>query len=387
MVIGSSSNLQIRATEAQKYKKQFSVKSFSIISAQANFSGFPIHFHRGSENEPTFAFDRLDIGAQFSQNDVSLSSDQVEVLNRLISDIFLPDAQVAASVFGDPKAFQDVISSHQMIIGHLEESLAQVGNKFADARLTLETEYEKRRVALDDEQRRRLDELQKAEAQLDERRKALDDRDNTHARRQIRNDLKKRIDDHAKSFKLTDGTRSLRWPINVTAILSLVVLAVLILAYGEMAYGATVAQLATPQLILLVAKPVVLTLAFLGILTWYIRWMNRWFERHAEAEFQLKQFELDIDRASWVVETALEWRQAQHSAMPDHLIEAISKNLFSRAEKDDGADMHPADYLASALLGSASGVKLKLPVGEIEYEGKALKAPSRRKPPKSGAKN
>jgi hypothetical protein len=28
---------------------------------------------------------------------------------------------------------------------------------------------------------------------------------------------------------------------------------------------------------------------------------------HASAEFLLKQFELDIDRASWVVETAMEW--------------------------------------------------------------------------------
>jgi hypothetical protein len=59
--------------------------------------------------------------------------------------------------------------------------------------------------------------------------------------------------------------------------------------------------------------------------------------------------------------------------MPGYLIEAISKNLFSKTEKDESAEMHPADYLASALLGKASTLKLKVPGGEIEYDSKALK--------------
>ncbi|RJF80922.1 hypothetical protein D3877_11850 [Azospirillum cavernae] len=137
-------------------------------------------------------------------------------------------------------------------------------------------------------------------------------------------------------------------------------------AARDKAIGAT-------EVVVLALKPLGLTVAFLGLLTWYLRWMNRWFERHSEAEFQLKQFELDVDRASWVVETALEWRQEQQAPMPDHLIESISRNLFSRSEKDEAADMHPADYLASALLGRASGLKLKLPGADLEYDGKALK--------------
>jgi len=106
--------------------------------------------------------------------------------------------------------------------------------------------------------------------------------------------------------------------------------------------------------------------------------MNRWFERHSELEFQLKQFELDIDRATWVVETALEWRQEQHSTIPNHLLESISRNLFSRSDKDEGSDMHPADYLASALLGKASALRLALPGGrELEYGPRALKEVSK----------
>ncbi|RVL29647.1 hypothetical protein [Sinorhizobium meliloti] len=120
-------------------------------------------------------------------------------------------------------------------------------------------------------------------------------------------------------------------------------------------------------------KPASITLALLGLMAWYLRWMNRWFERYADAEFHLKQFELDIDRASWVVEAALEWKLSQDRPMPEHLLETISRNLFSKGEKDDSADMHPADYLASAILGRASALNLKVPGGEISLTGRDLK--------------
>jgi hypothetical protein len=50
---------------------------------------------------------------------------------------------------------------------------------------------------------------------------------------------------------------------------------------------------------------------------------------HASAEFLLKQFELDIDRASWVVETAMEWHRDQQAEIPAPLLEGITRNLFS----------------------------------------------------------
>jgi hypothetical protein len=80
----------------------------------------------------------------------------------------------------------------------------------------------------------------------------------------------------------------------------------------------------------------------------------------------------NVDRASWVVETALEWLHQQEAEMPSHLIESISRNLFSKSEKDEGADMHPADYLASALLGTASALKLKAGGAEIEVDRKGI---------------
>lgn len=99
--------------------------------------------------------------------------------------------------------------------------------------------------------------------------------------------------------------------------------------------------------------------------------MNRWFEQHASAEFLLKQFELDIDRASWVVESAMEWRRDQQAEIPAPLLEGITRNLF--ADRTDPASAHSAaDDLASALVGNASQLKLRLGENELNFDRKGL---------------
>jgi hypothetical protein len=101
--------------------------------------------------------------------------------------------------------------------------------------------------------------------------------------------------------------------------------------------------------------------------------MTRWSDRHAEAEFQLKQLELDMDRASWVVETAFEWKSRENNAIPGHLLEAVSRNLFARSDQREEISAHPVDQLASALLGQAAHAKLNIGGHEIEFGRGALR--------------
>lgn len=349
--------------------------SFSISSASISYGNYPIRFGRGSGGQTaSYAFDHLDIGqGSYSNDRTQLTDDQITSFNEAVRKNFLAKKEIASAIFGDPKAFSEVIASHQTIAVRLEDTITTLVEKIAEEKIKLQQEFDRNKKKLEIDYKEKLNELKESEKEIEERRMSLDDRDNTHARRQIRADLKRRIEEHAKSFELTRGTKSLRRPIHVAAVFSLIAIGGLAAFYIFGSLFAVSSSQNVTEIVFALLKPVGLTIAFLGILTWYLRWMNRWFERHSEAEFQLKQFELDVDRASWVVETALEWRQTQDTTMPDHLIESISRNLFSRSEKDEGADMHPADYLASALLGRASGLRLKLPGGEIEYGPKALK--------------
>lgn len=78
-----------------------------------------------------------------------------------------------------------------------------------------------------------------------------------------------------------------------------------------------------------------------------------------------------IDRASWVVETAMEWRRDQNAEIPTSLLEGITRNLFT--DGGDSAQAHSAaDDLASALVGNASQLKVKLGNNELNFDRKGL---------------
>jgi hypothetical protein len=132
-------------------------------------------------------------------------------------------------------------------------------------------------------------------------------------------------------------------------------------------------------------KQGVLAAIFVGAVLYYVRWMNRWFEEHSSAEFLLKQFQLDVDRASRVVETALEWRRDQKAEIPSPLLDGITRNLFIQREAPEKSS--GVDDLASALVGNASQVKVKLGDSEVSLDRKGLNklaktetlAPSRRR--------
>ena len=100
--------------------------------------------------------------------------------------------------------------------------------------------------------------------------------------------------------------------------------------------------------------------------------MNKWFEQHAKAEFELRQFQLDIDRASWVVETSLEWKTILGSPIPTVLLESITNNLFVHDEANKKESATPVTDFTSAILGTSSKMKIKSGNTELELDGKRI---------------
>jgi len=112
---------------------------------------------------------------------------------------------------------------------------------------------------------------------------------------------------------------------------------------------------------------------FLGAAIWYyIRWQNAWFQKHADEEFNQKAFELDLDRASWLVEMAMEWQDEKGTEIPEYLVDKLSKNLFTKDENETPI-LHPADQLASALMGSSSSIELNTNGNKIKLDRKGIK--------------
>ncbi|TPL79066.1 hypothetical protein FJ941_20740 [Mesorhizobium sp. B2-3-13] len=358
---------------------------YTIYSANIGRGNFSLSLSRNPTSDANFAFDALNVTNNFNQNDQinNLSESDIHAINLKINSSFLFNTDQNKLLFNNSKTFTTLIASHQKMIEQMQRTIANVGEQAANVRLKQEQEYSAKKAELDAaflarqaEAEKTLEETKRAlqvrEDELEARRKELDDRNNTHARRQLHQALKTRIAERAGKFEITAETKRNRVPIHLGVAGSAVVLTTFLYLYARnltsLPTGAD-----TTVLVISAIKPLGFSVALLGLMAWYLRWMNRWFERYADAEFHLKQFELDIDRASWVVETALEWKFSQGMAIPDHLLENISRNLFSKTEKDEAADMHPADYLASALLGRASGVDLKLPGAELSFTGKDIK--------------
>jgi hypothetical protein len=375
-------NPKLEEVSLEHYSSTEILRISNISLGVANFS---MTFTRSSGNEPDLVFfDTLRIAHQQRHNGShEVSQEQVRRIQDIVAKLSFRDNGHVAGLFRNPKLFRDLLASHHRQNVQLQQMVLDVGKQAAEVRTQLETEFGRRQIQLQENMARlakeresafdiRLNTLVERELELATRQKEVDDRNNTHARRELHKALKARITERAASLKVTPDTTRNRIPIHITVAAVTAVLAVLVF-YHSAALAQLPADASLTQIVILAVKPAALTIAMLGIVAWYLRWLNRWFERYADAEFHLKQFELDIDRASWVVEAALEWRLSQDKPMPEHLLETISRNLFSKSEKDESADMHPADYLASAILGRASALNLKVPGGEISFSGRDMK--------------
>jgi hypothetical protein len=106
-------------------------------------------------------------------------------------------------------------------------------------------------------------------------------------------------------------------------------------------------------------KLFVLSLGFAATMIYYIRWNDNWFRRHADEEFDIKRFQLDLDRASWVVEMAMEWNEEKEKEIPKELIDRLTVNLFQT--KASEKIKHPSEEIISKLLEGSAELSITAP--------------------------
>jgi hypothetical protein len=324
-----------------------------------------------------------------------------------------------------PSEYEALLSQHNSMLSKLEqlnsdllvksqEKSQELEHSYQDKLRTLEDkhtaksdaleqQYADRKASLDDEYSALVVDVDQRNIELDERASQLDNRDNTHVRREIRDkmldDVKSRID----NFGVSEATGGKRTPVLVGMIFLISIFG-LLLAYTIWEAGSVhketmfqleairnVSALGTEEISKLEIKPetwakvsatevdrsalywlwmrmAIFSFGLIGSILYYIKWQNRWAENHSDSEFQLQQFYIDVNRANWVIESCLEWRKETESAIPTALLESITKNLFINDSKNLEQVVHPSDELASALLGSASKLKMNVAGNEIEFD-------------------
>lgn len=245
-----------------------------------------------------------------------------------------------------------------------------LGSEFDDHKRCLEAEIDAQRQTLEAAHASKLSKLEEREQALEARTKDLDDRESRHVRREIRKDLKKALADRSQKFELSNSTVQKRRVIHGLFVILLAVTLAMLWQF----LPKTTEDYAAADFWVRIGKSAFAAVGFAMTAVFYIRWNDWWFRQHADEEFRLKRLELDIDRASWVVEMALEWKREKDAGpIPAAIMEGVTRNLFENPAAS--RPTHPAEDALASLLGASAGAVVKMPGGsELRFDRRSKKA-------------
>lgn len=390
------------------------LKSDLIFHFSANIQGVSLAYYRGGAQgalwDKSPVFDDLAIDTQgFDPVRIRIASKILEFFR----PVQLPRPSDPISLLESQRALQE--SSFSRLQQQLEKVFEQTINlrgqldeQVRSKEVTLEEEFKQRQIEASQLIQGQAEELEIRERELDERRKLLDESDNTFARRQIRERMLSDVSARVQNFGLSPATVEARRPVAIGMgflffflftlliwtsfelfterqksgpvaenILSVVAAKVGASAssspstnlQGATSTHSTLANTETngTEKLLLWIRFSLVSVGLAASILYYIRWQNQWASTFASTEQSLQQFHLDVNRANWVVETCLEWRKETESDIPAPLIESLTRGLFAGREALPSV-LHPADELASALMGSASKLSLDLGGNKLEID-------------------
>jgi len=378
-------NVDLLAESNQDFQALIEHNSTLVETCSLKISGLTVTYYRGGQYQPeekSPIFDEIVLSFNAQKGDVS-NLDKLDIVALITSELkaFNPGRSIESGV---SKEQNDLWSIHESTLSRLEKLNEDLIRQSSDFRASIEVKFDNKsaeleegikakELKLEEENAKRIEEFRFKEKVLKEKIEAIDDRDNTHARREIRNKMLSDVKNRIEKFGVSDATEDKRKPVFIGIVIMIAAIS-LMLGYTIFEIymlnfsSATGENVVSQNQYWLWVKVSLLSFGLLATILFYIKWQNQWAEQHANSEFQLQQFYLDVNRANWVIESCLEWRKETDSAIPTVLLESVTRNLFHSGSDESENLLHPSDELASALLGSASNLKLKVGENELEFD-------------------
>lgn len=401
--------------ESQELNLLIEADSTVINLCQSNHRGLRIQYYRGGIPDPKSPlFDEVIIDwSPNNSNESNFSpSERLEIGFYLAKELNPFDPRKIAQ-WNVPDQFNQAFSIHDEMLTRLERlnvKLIEDADSFRretethylEKEKTLEEKIEKKAEGLKQEYVERESELINRQSDLDATLAEIDARNNTVVRREIRDKMLEDVTNRIEKFGVSPSTEQKRTPV-FRGILLLGVFILGLLLYSFYEYHTflsrpllsesenksnsssgenQVLNIKDKKFIVdgsveytwfwLTAKTAILSFALISTILYAIKWQDKWARQHSDLEFELQQFNLDVNRANWVIESCLEWRKETESEVPEQLLNSITRNLFNSNSNKEENVIHPADELASAIIGSSSKLKLNVAGNEIELNPKKV---------------
>ncbi|WP_417378326.1 hypothetical protein [Gimesia sp.] len=369
-----------------EFKLLLEMDSMIIERCSANTNGLQVIYYRGGkdpENSPVYDTVHLNWNKPQKGQPEFSNKERLEINLLIVQELnpFIPDAVVHDDL---SKEHHQSLAIHSEILTRLErlnEELIQKGTEYREQldqdkraeKAKLDANFEERSKSLEEEHKSKLEKIAKIEEELNLARQDIDDRNNTIVRRDNRDSMLKEVKDRFEDFGVSKATEKKRLPVFTFMSLLISVFTVLLifsLVDQKLKIGATDSIELSGYY-----HYVRTTFCVFGLISsilYAIKWHDKWAKQHSDLEFELQQFNLDISRANWVIESCLEWKKETESDVPPELLDAMTRNLFKSKLDDSENVIHPADELASAILGSSSKMKLNIAGNEIELNPRKL---------------
>lgn len=337
--------------------------------AEATFSSNPsdiiLTFRRGiskadfNQREPSAHFDEIKIARSGQANPQPLKLiEAAAIVHRTVNPI---------QTLESPQVSLEVSEFIKANYAQLTALISAMGTRFDERELLLERRREELeqkylddKAALFEEHQALLAKISEKQEELNKAREELDDRDNMHVRRELREKITADLKSRLQRPLVSASNAKIRYTVVLICIAASSIL-FLITWYSQQQIGNFADNVERWSI---AAKMIVSGAAGVGFLVYALAWLRKVYLEDVQMERSLERYALDIDRASWTIETLIEMSKTDGAEIPSDWVKGACNDLFvASAVKDDAGGLQAfaalMDVAASAEVGT-NGAKITL---------------------------
>lgn len=330
---------------------RYAFQQASIGASLGGDKSFSVSFSRTPDSGPSTKFDEFKVSYGRDSSQWTEDTETVIAVNSILGELDIP--------LTDGSSIDDSDTLRQQIVGFgavHKQMLASLNQAIVDA--------EERRVEaqkeIEDAEKKRAEELLNSLKELDQQREKLKLESYRSERRNMLDSLSNgATNDLRKTLSAPAATRANWGVFTVSLVLAVVAGFLAFTSISQLGVNSTAineivsvvessetdtelgkfinsSMFATNWY--LIVRSSLASLVALGALVYAANWLRSYYNSIQQANREIAQFNADLVRAGWVIETILEVQHEHGAEVPEAWVQGVTKGLFEKPNSENPAD-------------------------------------------------